>query len=146
MNTYTIGFTKKSAEHFFKLLREHQVKRIVDVRLYNASQLSGFAKRDDLKFFLREICSADYVHVEDLAPTKDILDAYKKKEIQWDRYEDEFLNLMARRNIERTVNLELLADGCLLCSEHKPHHCHRRLVVEYLNAHWDSKLHIVHLI
>lgn len=146
MNTYTIGFTKKSAEIFFKLLREHHVKRIVDVRLHNASQLSGFAKRDDLRFFLREICSADYVHVEDLAPTKDILDAYKKNEIQWNRYEDEFLNLMARRNVERTVNPELLADGCLLCSEHKPHHCHRRLVVEYLNAHWDSKLHIVHLV
>ncbi len=146
MSTYTIGFTNKSAEQFFHLLRENHVKRIVDVRLHNVSQLSGFAKRDDLRFFLRELCSTDYVHVEDLAPTKDILDAYKKKDIKWDRYESEFLNLMARRHIERTIQPDLLIEGCLLCSEHQPHFCHRRLVVEYLNAHWETKLNVIHLV
>lgn len=146
MNTYTIGFTNKSAERFFNLLSENHVKRVVDVRLHNVSQLSGFAKRDDLRFFLRELYSMDYVHVEDLAPTKDILDAYKKKEVKWDRYENEFLNLMARRRIERTIQPDLLIDGCLLCSEHKPHYCHRRLVVEYLNTHWETKLNVIHLV
>jgi uncharacterized protein (DUF488 family) len=146
MNTYTIGFTNKPAERFFHLLSENHVKRVVDVRLHNVSQLSGFAKRDDLRFFLRELCSVDYVPVGDLAPTKDILDAYKKKEIKWDRYENEFLNLMARRRIERTIQPDLLIDGCLLCSEHEPHYCHRRLVVEYLNAHWETKLNVLHLV
>jgi len=146
METFTIGFTQKSAERFFGLMRAHSVTRIVDVRLNNVSQLSGFAKRDDLKFFLRELCGADYIHVKDLAPTKDILDAYKKKLIPWDAYEDKFLNLIAQRHIERTIDKELLDGGCLLCSEHKPHHCHRRLVADYLNNHWGGNIQIVHLL
>jgi uncharacterized protein (DUF488 family) len=146
MATFTIGFTQKSAEKFFALMRQHSVARIVDVRLNNISQLSGFAKRDDLRFFLKELCGAEYVHVKDLAPTNDILDAYKKKLITWDAYEDKFLNLMAQRNIERTVDKAFLDGGCLLCSEHEPHHCHRRLVADYLNSHWGGNLEIVHLL
>lgn len=146
INTFTIGFTQKKASEFFGLIRNHDIARVVDVRLNNVSQLAGFAKRDDLKFFLRELCDADYVHVPDLAPTKPMLDAYKKKEILWESYEDKFLDLMARRNIERTINKELLDKGCLLCSEHKPHHCHRRLVVEYLNKAWGSTIEVVHLV
>ena len=145
MNTYTIGFTKKNAEVFFKFLNENDVKRLIDVRLNNVSQLAGFAKRDDLRFFLAEICGAEYLHLPDLAPTKDILDAYKKKGMSWERYEDQFLNLMARRNIERTIDKSILDQGCLLCSEHEPHHCHRRLVVEYLNDSWGSILQVKHL-
>jgi uncharacterized protein (DUF488 family) len=146
MNIYTIGFTKNTAQKFFTLIKRNHIDRVVDVRLNNVSQLSGFAKRDDLKYFLSEICHADYIHVKELAPTKDILDAYKKKIITWDEYEDKFLNLMSQRNIERTIDKSLLDNGCLLCSENKPHHCHRRLVIEYLNLHWNTEIKVVHLL
>ena len=146
MKTFTIGFTQKGANKFFTLIKDNQISRIVDVRLNNISQLAGFAKRDDLKFFLSELCDADYVHIEDLAPTKDILSDYKKKLITWEEYEDRFINLISRRNIEQTIDKSLLDNGCLLCSEHKPHHCHRRLVVDYLNSHWNTEIEVVHLI
>lgn len=146
METYTVGFTQKSAERFFDLLKSNDIARVIDVRLNNISQLSGFAKRDDLKFFLRALCDADYIHLKELAPTKDILDAYKKKIITWEAYEDKFLNLISQRNIERSIDKPLLDRGCLLCSEQKPHHCHRRLVVEYLNQYWGSNIEVVHLI
>jgi len=146
MKTYTIGFTQKNAQKFFTLIKHNHIARIVDVRLNNVSQLAGFAKRDDLKYFLAELCDTDYVHVKDLAPTKDILDAYKKKVITWEAYEDKFLNLISQRNIERTIDKSLLDNGCLLCSEHKPHNCHRRLVVEYLNQQWDTDIEVVHLL
>lgn len=145
MNIYTIGFTQKNAEKFFKFLRVSGVKTLVDVRLNNVSQLAGFAKKDDLKFFLRELCGAEYVHSPELAPTKDILNAYKKGEMPWNVYEDKFLNLMAQRNIEKSIKSELLDHGCLLCSEHEPHFCHRRLVVEYLNEHSNLNLKVKHL-
>lgn len=147
IKTFTIGFTQKSASRFFTLLSDAGVKKLIDVRLNNVSQLAGFAKRDDLKFFLNELCGADYQHLEELAPTKSILDAYKRKQIGWEEYEDRFLNLMEQRNIEKLVTPAELASSCLLCSEHKPHHCHRRLVVEYLNAHWGNvNLDVVHLV
>ncbi|CUA88706.1 MULTISPECIES: DUF488 family protein [Gammaproteobacteria] len=145
MDIYTIGFTQKNAEKFFKFLRVSGVKTLVDVRLNNVSQLAGFAKKDDLKFFLRELCGAEYVHSPELAPTKDILNAYKKGEMPWNVYEDKFLNLMAQRNIEKSIKSELLDHGCLLCSEHEPHFCHRRLVVEYLNEHSNLNLKVKHL-
>lgn len=145
MDIYTIGFTQKNAEKFFKFLKTSGVKTLIDVRLNNVSQLAGFAKKDDLKFFLKEICGAEYVHSPELAPTKDILDAYKKGEMTWNVYEDKFLNLMARRNIEKSIKSELLDHGCLLCSEHEPHFCHRRLVVEYLNEHSNLNLKVKHL-
>jgi uncharacterized protein (DUF488 family) len=145
MTTYTIGFTKKSADMFFGFLKRSEVKTLIDVRLNNVSQLAGFAKKDDLRFFLRELCSIDYVHIPDLAPTKDILDPYQDKKIKWEAYEDLFLNLMAKRNVERSITPELLQQGCLLCSEHEPHHCHRRLVVEYLNKNSNLNLTVKHL-
>ena len=145
MDIYTIGFTQKNAEKFFKFLRDSGVKTLVDVRLNNVSQLAGFAKKDDLKFFLRELCGAEYVHSPELAPTKDILNAYKKGEMPWNVYEDKFLNLMAQRNIEKSIKSELLDHGCFLCSEHEPHFCHRRLVVEYLNEHSNLNLKVKHL-
>lgn len=145
MNVYTIGFTKKNAETFFNFLKESDVKTLIDVRLNNVSQLAGFAKKDDLKFFLKELCGADYVHSPELAPTKDILNAYKKGDMPWEAYEDKFLNLMGQRNIEKSIRPELLDRGCLLCSEHEPHLCHRRLVVEYLNQHSDLHLKVKHL-
>lgn len=145
MKIFTIGFTKKSAEKFFTLLRQSGAKRIVDVRLNNVSQLAGFAKRPDLEFFLREICHMDYVHQPELAPTQDILDEYKRNKGDWNVYEQKFLELMRRRRVEDSVPRELLADGCMLCSEDKPHHCHRRLVAEYLREKWGD-FDVVHLV
>ncbi len=146
MKTYTIGFTQKGADRFFTLIKNNNISRIIDVRLKNISQLAGFAKRDDLKYFLSELCDAEYIHLEELAPTKDILSDYKKKIITWEAYRDKFNNLIAKRNIERSVDKSLLDNGCLLCSEHQPHHCHRKLVADYLNEHWDTDIEVVHLI
>jgi uncharacterized protein (DUF488 family) len=138
MKIFTIGFTKKSAETFFTRLTNAGVKRLVDVRLNNISQLAGFTKRDDLRYFTKAICNIDYVHLLDLAPTQDILDAYKKQKGDWGLYERQFLDLMGTRHIEDTIPREMLDGGCLLCSEEKPHHCHRRLVAEYLKAKWGD--------
>lgn len=132
MKTYSIGFTQKSAENFFKLISENNITMLIDVRLNNTSQLAGFAKRDDLKFFLKEICNCEYIHIPDLAPTKEILKPYQDKKITWQVYEERFLNLMAKRNIEKYLDTTYFDQGCLLCSEHEPHYCHRRLVIEYL--------------
>lgn len=145
VDVYTIGFTKKNAETFFNFIRTSKINTLLDVRLNNVSQLAGFAKRDDLKFFLKELCNTDYVHTPELAPTKDMLNAYKKGEMSWDKYEDKFLNLMSQRQIEKSIKPALLDHGCLLCSEHDPHLCHRRLVVEYLNENSDLNLKVKHL-
>ena len=133
MNIYTIGFTKKDAKTFFDFIKNSDIKTVLDVRLNNISQLSGFAKKDDLAFFLKELCGSDYLHVPEFAPTKEMLDSYKKKEISWQQYEDDFLELMDKRSIHKHLSPELLDRGCLLCSEHEPHFCHRRLVVEFIN-------------
>jgi uncharacterized protein (DUF488 family) len=145
MKLFTIGFTKKSAEAFFTKLKRSGAKRVVDVRLNNVSQLAGFAKRNDLQFFLREICHMDYLHVPELAPTQDILDEYKKNKGDWAVYEQKFLELMRKREIEKKIDPAVIADGCLLCSEDKPHHCHRRLVAEYLKSHW-SDVEVSHIV
>ena len=144
MKLSTIGFTKKSARRFFDLLSQSGTKRIVDVRLNNGSQLAGFAKKDDLEYFLSELCGMEYVHLPTLAPTKEMLDDYKKRRGDWKTYEDRFIALMRERRIEETIPKEIVADGCLLCSEDKPHHCHRRLVAEYLKQHWGN-VEIAHL-
>ena len=138
MKIFTIGFTKKSAETFFTRLINAGVKRLVDVRLNNVSQLAGFTKRDDLRYFTKAICNIDYVHIPDLAPTKDMLDAYKKHKGDWGLYERQFLDLMRSRHVEEKASHEMLDGGCLLCSEEKPHHCHRRLVAEYLKEKWGD--------
>jgi uncharacterized protein (DUF488 family) len=145
IETFTIGFTKKTAESFFTKLRDAGVIRVVDVRLNNSSQLAGFAKRDDLQFLLKGLYGIEYVHVTELAPTKEILDAYKKHNGDWSVYEREFFELMERRRIQETIPREVIDRGCLLCSEHLPKHCHRRLVVEYLERHWGplKATHIV---
>lgn len=139
MKIFTIGFTKKSAENFFTLLKHTGVKRLIDVRLHNISQLAGFTKRDDLRYFTKTICNIDYAHFPELAPTADILNAYKKvKNGDWARYEQQFLNLIQSRHIEITLSRDVLDRACLLCSEEKPQKCHRRLVAEYLKAHWSD--------
>ena len=144
MKIFTIGFTRKSARRFFGLLHSSGARRIVDVRLNNVSQLAGFTKKDDLAYFLQAICGMEYVHLSELAPTKEMLDDYKKHKGDWSTYERRFLALMTQRRIERTLSRDLLADGCLLCSEDTPTHCHRRLVAEYLDRHWGG-IHVIHL-
>jgi len=143
---FTIGFTKKKAEYFFEKLQNSGVKRIIDVRLNNISQLAGFAKKDDLIYFLKKIGGMDYVHLPELAPTKDMLDAYKKQKGDWSTYESKFIELMESRHIEDKIPKEVLNEGCLLCSEDKPHHCHRRLVAEYLKNKWNEEIEIKHLV
>jgi uncharacterized protein (DUF488 family) len=145
MKVFTIGFTKKSAQRFFAMLRESGAKRIFDVRLNNLSQLAGFAKKDDLAYFLKELCGMEYVHLPELAPTQEILDEFKKQKGDWNTYEARFLALMKQRRIEETVSRELITDSCLLCSEDKPQLCHRRLVAEYLKQQGDD-VDITHLV
>ncbi|MGP1387731.1 MAG: DUF488 domain-containing protein [Thainema sp.] len=145
INLFTIGFTQKSAQKFFETLKKAGVKRIIDTRLNNVSQLSGFAKRADLEYFLKAIDNIDYIHILDLAPTKDILDDYKKKRISWEDYENKFNTLIVDRKIENKVSPDFLDGGCLLCSEAKPHHCHRRLVAEYLQQKLDTAIKVHHL-
>jgi len=138
MKIFTIGFTKKSAETFFTRLKKSGAKRLIDVRLNNISQLAGFTKKHDLRYFTKAICDIDYVHLPELAPTAEILNAYKKqKDGDWGLYERRFLDLMRSRQIENTPR-EILDGGCLLCSEEKPDRCHRRLVAEYLKEHWGD--------
>jgi uncharacterized protein (DUF488 family) len=138
----TIGFTKTTAEGFFERLSNAGVKKVVDVRLHNTSQLAGFAKADDLAYFLKKIGGIQYVHQPLLAPTDPMLKAYKKEKGDWGEYEKRFLALMSERQIENRFKPEMLDGACLLCSEATPHHCHRRLVCEYLNERWDGALEV----
>jgi uncharacterized protein (DUF488 family) len=144
MTLYTIGFTQKTAADFFGILRRARVKRLIDIRLNNVSQLAGFTKRDDLAFFLRELCDCAYEHHSSFAPTRDILDAYKKRMISWVEYERRFNLLMREREVEKQVRLSELDRACLLCSEPTPDNCHRRLVAEHLRDKLGH-LEIVHL-
>lgn len=141
---FTIGFTKKSAKVFFSTLQNAGVKRIIDVRLNNISQLAGFTKRDDLVYFLENLCNCTYIHRKSWAPTHDILDSYKQKTIGWTEYEKKFNDLMHSRKIEKETNIDELSNACLLCSELDPKNCHRRLVAEYLHAKF-SETKILHL-
>lgn len=143
---YTIGFTKKSAEKFFTLLKKAGVKRIVDIRLNNASQLAGFAKGSDLQYFVKEILGAEYVHFTDLAPTKELLKSYQEKEITWNGYEHIFSSLLEKRCIKSKYKVADFDNSCFLCTEDTPEQCHRRLVVEYFKENNpNEEIKIVHL-
>jgi uncharacterized protein (DUF488 family) len=145
MEIYSIGFTQKTAERFFGLIQSHGIRRLLDVRLNNVSQLAGFAKRDDLAFFLRAICGAEYLHEPMLAPTQEMLDTYKKEKGSWDEYAARFLDLMAQRRIEDHLHRALFdIPTVLLCSEPTAEHCHRRLVLSYLDEKWGG-VNAVHL-
>ncbi len=145
VDLFTIGFTQKQAEQFFETLIQAGVQCVIDTRLNNVSQLAGFAKQKDLKYFLEKLGGIQYIHLLDLAPTKDMLDAYKKKQIGWSDYADQFNSLISTRKIEQKISPDLLHKACLLCSEAKPHHCHRRLVAEYLQQRLDQAIAIHHL-
>lgn len=141
----TIGFTQSTAERFFDRLLKAGVRTVIDVRLHNTSQLAAFAKADDLAYFLRRINNIRYVHQPLLAPTDVMLKTYKKEKGDWTVYEGRFLKLMEERKIEERLTPDIFEGACLLCSEALPHHCHRRLVCEYLNDKWNGKLSVQHL-
>lgn len=138
MDIYTIGFTKRTAEQFFEPLKRAGIRRLVDVRLNNTSQLAGFTKGGDLPYFLDAICSAEYLHEPLLAPSDLILKAYRR-DGDWAQYERAFLALMAERHIEDMVDRTSFdLPTVLLCSEPTSERCHRRLVVEYLASRWGD--------
>jgi uncharacterized protein (DUF488 family) len=144
MKIFTIGFTKTSAESFFTRLKEAGVKKVIDVRLHNESQLAGFAKKDDLRYFLDALCGIEYAHLPELAPSQEMFEAYKKHKGKWMDFEKQFIDLMKGRRIEETIPRESFDGACLLCSEDKPDHCHRRLVAEHMKSKWVD-VDIIHL-
>ena len=144
MKIFTIGFTKTTAQNFFERLKNSGAKKIIDVRLNNVSQLAGFAKRDDLAYFLKTIGGIEYIHRPEYAPTPEILDAYRKKEMGWVEFETRFLQLAVERRIENILDSDMLDNACLLCSEADASQCHRRLVAEYLRDHIEN-ITICHL-
>jgi uncharacterized protein (DUF488 family) len=141
---FTIGFTQKTAQDFFESLAKVGVKKVIDTRVNNTSQLAGFAKKKDLQYFLKSLSAIDYDHALSLAPTKDLLSRYRKQEISWEDYEKGFYQLISDRAIENQLSPDSLDSTCLLCSEAKPHYCHRRLVAEYLQNKWGN-VEICHL-
>ena len=143
MKLYTIGFTQRSAEDFFGAIARSGATRVVDVRLNNSSQLAGFSKRDDLRYFLKAICRIEYVHLPQFAPTQELLDEYRGSK-DWAVYEAKFRTLMAERQVENSLAPAELDGACLLCSEPKPEKCHRRLVAEYLQEKWGP-MEVLHL-
>lgn len=143
---YTIGFTKKNARKFFTLLKEAGVKKLVDIRINNASQLAGFAKGQDLEFFAKELCNAEYVHITDLAPTKELLKDYQDKIIDWDGYTTIFNRLLKERHIAERYNVLDFDNSCFLCTEDTPEKCHRRLVAQYFKqSNPEKDIRIIHL-
>lgn len=142
---FTIGFTQTSAENFFSRLQRAGVRSVLDVRLRADSQLSGFAKKKDLAFFLRNISGIEYQHSLDLAPSASMLDDYKKKKINWQQYEKLYVDLIKERAVESKLSIDGLGGTCLLCSESLPHQCHRRLAAEYLSKAFGSSVEIRHL-
>lgn len=142
---FTIGSTQTSARHFFDRIRKHpEIATVIDVRLTSEHHLSGFTKGQHLSYFLEEILDVGWEHNVMLAPSKDILTKYKGGEADWEWYTQEFLELMAKRGIQKMLNRKEMDGACLLCFEHQPHFCHRRLVAEYLKVHWPE-VEIIHL-
>ena len=145
MKLFTIGFTETSAEHFFARLTRAQVRTVLDVRLDNTSPLAGFAKVRDLPWLLKSLAGIRYAHHPIMAPTPEMLAAYHNspgtQEERWPAYAARFLALMRERKIEHQLDPVALDRGCLLCIDAKPDFCHRRLVAEYLAAHWPMPPH-----
>jgi uncharacterized protein (DUF488 family) len=133
---FTIGCAGKSAQEFFTILRQAGVRKVIDVRLYNTSQLAGFTKRQDIKYFLQTIVGAKYIHLPVMAPTKQLLNSYKKGLVNWQQYEAQFKRIIAQRQIEKYFVPQDMDMSCFLCSEAKADNCHRRLVAEYLTKYW----------
>ena len=145
MTIYTIGFTKKSAKEFFETLRGSGAKHLLDIRLHNESQLAGFTKRNDLRYFLGYIVNMEYHEVPILAPEDSFLSEYRKTG-DWAKFEQSYLELIRRRQVEHHIAPALFRDGVvLLCTEAEPNHCHRRLAAEYLVRSLFPNANIEHL-
>lgn len=144
---FTIGFAKKSAKEFFETLIKVGIHKLIDIRLNNMSQLAGYTKKDDLEYFLKAIGNIEYLHLVQFAPTKELLDNYRKKKISWEQYEAQYLNLLKEREVEKFFKPIEFDKSCLLCSEPKPDKCHRRLAAEYLQNTWRNlyNVYIYHL-
>ena len=136
MELFTIGFAGKSAEQFFTSLVKHGVRKVIDIRLNNVSQLAGFTKKNDLKYFLKVIANIEYEYLPQLAATKELMDGYRHGKIPWEEYEATYLALLEERQVLKTLKPEDFDRACLLCSEEKPDHCHRRLAAEWLKGKW----------
>jgi uncharacterized protein (DUF488 family) len=135
---FTIGYAGKDANHFFSILKQAGIRKVIDVRLYNTSQLAGFTKKQDIGYFLQAIVGAEYIHLPIMAPTKQLLNDYKKGLIDWQQYETRFKKIIAQRQIEKHITLQDTDMACFLCSEAKACNCHRRLIAEYLAEHWQN--------
>ena len=145
ITVFTIGFTGSSAEHFFERLKQAGVKKVIDTRLWASSQLAGFAKKKDLPYFVKELANAEYEYREDLAPTSDILKAYKDNRISWEDYEVQYIDLIEHRNLANVLSPKEVDQACFLCACKTEHHCHRRLLAEYLREQWLEPIEIIHL-
>lgn len=147
MNLYTLGFTQKSAEEFFELIKFHKIKTLIDIRLNNNTQLLAFTKGNDLVYLLKEICRCKYEYCPEYAPNREIFDAYKKKLITWEDYEQKYIVLMKEREAVKDFYQRFNRKGniCLLCSEVKPKKCHRRLLAEMIKASYPAKIEIIHI-
>ena len=146
MNLYTIGFTQKSAAQFFELIKENNIELLIDIRLNNKSQLAGFAKGEDLRYFLNHICNCEYIHELMFAPSKELLDNYRDSQISWKQYEEKFNELISSR--EMRSRFDNLSRGfsriCLLCSEANSEKCHRRLLAENIGR-YNADIKVIHL-
>jgi len=145
MNIYTIGFTSKNAESFFSKLKDSGAKKLIDIRINRTSQLAGFAKEQDLGYFLRNLAKLDYQINSDLAPTKALLASYRKQEIDWEAYSDEYISQIRARNVIQSLGVTYFSDSVLMCSENAPDYCHRRLLTDLLIDQF-SELKVTHLI
>lgn len=141
---FTIGFTGKPASRFFELLENNGVTKIIDTRISNSSQLSGFAKGSDLRYFAKRISNISYEHHLEFSPTKELLGLYRSKKVTWDEYAVQYVNLIQSRNVTEQIKIEDYDNCCLLCSEHTSEKCHRRLLAEYLQSHYPN-VEIIHL-
>ena len=137
---FTIGSTKKTAEKFFTLLIDNDVRCVLDVRLYNSYQLAGFSKYPDIKYFLKKIANIEYLSDSMFAPSEELLTAYREKRINWDDYTERFTQIMELRGIIDYIENKYgdLNGYCLLCSEDKPDKCHRRLLAEMICEHFGG--------
>jgi uncharacterized protein (DUF488 family) len=144
MTLFTIGFSKKNAEAFFELLIQNSIKRLIDIRLNNKSQLAGFTKSSDLQYFLKKIANIEYVHMQQFAPTKDLLKKYQEKLVSWEEYEVQYKEILNKRNILGNLDYSVFDNAVLLCSETTAECCHRRLLAEYLVSH-NPSIEIKHL-
>jgi len=145
MRIYTIGFTQKSAEEFFGLLKANGIERLVDIRIHPGGQLAGFAKDRDLAYFLRELANIEYQYLPELAPEAEMMKAFRKDK-DWESYEKDYRDLLQTRGLPEKLNKKVFEEGicCLLCSENEADHCHRRLAAEVMKEAWND-VEIVHI-